>query len=68
MCKGRYISYLNIVDHIDIKKGEIISNKNIGIIRPGFGLETKHYFKIIGKISRKNLSKGTPFSLEYLKK
>ena len=52
----------------DIKKSEVISKNNIGIIRPGFGLETKYYYKIIGKISKKNLSKGTPFRLEYLKK
>jgi len=52
----------------DIKKREVISKKNIDIIRPGLGLRTEYYEKILGKISQRNLTKGTPFKLEYLKK
>ncbi len=52
----------------DIKAGEIISNINIGIIRPGYGLSTEYYEKILGKTCKKNLSKGSAFKLEYLKK
>ena len=47
---------------------EAISKKNIGIIRSCLGLRTEHYEKILGKISQRNLNKGSPFKLEYLKK
>jgi len=35
----------------DIKKGEILSASNIGIIRPGFGLHPRFFDKLVGKKS-----------------
>ena len=49
----------------NINSGEKFS-KNIGIIRPGNGLNTEHFEKLIGKKAKKTI-KGTPFKLEYLK-
>ena len=51
----------------NIKKGEKISKRNIGIIRPNFGLSPKFFNKLLGRISKKNLLKGTPLKFEYLK-
>ncbi len=50
----------------NIKKGEIFTNENIKSIRPSYGLHTRYYEKILGKISKKDLSIGTPLKLEYL--
>ena len=44
-----------------VKKGEKFNTSNIRRIRPGYGLEPRYYGKLIGKISKKNISAGTPF-------
>ena len=42
----------------NIKKGEILTNKNIRSVRPGFGLHTKYFDDIIGTKANKDLSLG----------
>ena len=46
----------------DVKKGEVITNKNVKSIRPGFGLHPKFLSEIIGKEYISNQGKGTPIS------
>lgn len=48
----------------DIKKGEIITEKNIRSIRPNNGLPPKRYSEIIGKTARRDLSFGTPLQAD----
>ena len=43
----------------DIREGEIITEKNVRSIRPGFVLHHKHLIEIIGKIALKDIHKGT---------
>ena len=43
----------------DIKKGEILNENNIRVIRPGFGLAPKYYWDIIGKVATKDIFRGT---------
>ena len=50
----------------DIKKGERLTAENIRSIRPSDGLHPKYYEEVLGKISNKDLKRGTPLSLEYL--
>ncbi|MDD4156615.1 MAG: SAF domain-containing protein, partial [Candidatus Cloacimonetes bacterium] len=50
----------------DIKAGEIITEKNVRSIRPGFGLHPRYYKDLIGKKVKLDLVKGTPFSLDYI--
>jgi pseudaminic acid synthase len=50
----------------DIKKGDIFSAENIRVIRPGDGIHPKYYDVIIGKIARKDIPKGTPFSFDMI--
>jgi len=52
----------------NIKKGEIITEKNVRSVRPGFGLHPKHLKEVLGKKVMFDLEKGTPFSLEHLKR
>lgn len=52
----------------DIKEGEVITDKNIKSIRPGFGLHPKYFSSILGKKINKELFKGERFNLEYISK
>ena len=49
----------------DIKKGEKFTKENIKSIRPGLGLQVKYYEKLLGKLSNRNLKKGTPMKLKF---
>ena len=48
----------------NIKKGEKFSIKNIGIIRPGLGMEPKYFSKILNKKAKNLIKKGTPIKLQ----
>ena len=50
----------------DIEAGELITEKNIKVIRPAFGLAPKHYESVLGKKAGKKLLKGKPLSFEDL--
>lgn len=51
----------------DIKVGEIITEKNVRSIRPGFGLHPKYYKDILGKKTITDLVKGTRLSKDLFK-
>ena len=51
----------------DMKKNEVITEENVHSIRPGFGLHPKYLKEILGKQVNKNLKKGTPFELNFVK-
>ena len=38
-----------------INEGEVITTKNIKVIRPGFGLHPRYYTDVLGKKANKNL-------------
>ncbi|MDX2281780.1 MAG: pseudaminic acid synthase [Saprospiraceae bacterium] len=48
----------------EIKVGDVITEKNVRSIRPGFGLHPKYLKDIIGKKAKTNLNKGDRISLE----
>lgn len=52
----------------DIKKNERFTEDNIKAIRPSYGMHPKFYEKIIGKISKKNISKGERMRWDLIKK
>jgi N-acetylneuraminate synthase len=43
----------------DIKKGEILTEKNLRIVRPGLGLPPKYYEMLLGRQVNRNVKKGT---------
>lgn len=50
----------------DIKAGEKFSPKNLRCVRPGLGLETKHYESLIGKTAKSDLKKGQPMKWAFV--
>jgi pseudaminic acid synthase len=50
----------------DIKSGELFTEENTKIIRPGDGLDTSYYSLILGKKSKNDIPKGTPLSTDLI--
>jgi pseudaminic acid synthase len=50
----------------DVAQGEIFTEKNIRIIRPGDGIHPRYFENIIGKVANQHVTKGTPFSLNMI--
>lgn len=50
----------------DIKKGETLTEENIRIIRPGYGLKPKYYEEILGQVALCDIERGTPMKFEYI--
>ena len=48
----------------DVKKGDMLSVKNVRSIRPGFGMHPKHYKDVIGKHFIDDYQKGTRLSFK----
>lgn len=48
----------------DIKEGEVITEKNVRSIRPGFGLHPKFFNQVLGTKAIKDFEKGDKLSLE----
>lgn len=48
----------------DIQVGEVFTEENIRVIRPGNGLAPKYWEKTLGKKATNNLTKGTPLNLD----
>jgi sialic acid synthase SpsE len=51
----------------NVKKNEIVTNENIRIVRPGFGMHPKFYFKVLGKRFKKKYNYGDRLSKDKLK-
>lgn len=63
--KGReYCRSLYVAENM--KAGDVITEKNLRSVRPGFGLHPKYLPNIIGKKLNCNLEKGDRFSLDYV--
>ena len=56
-CRSLYITE-------DMKKGDILTEKNLRIIRPGLGLLPKYYDLIVGRKVNQNVKKGTAVGWE----
>ena len=50
----------------NLKSGDILTERSLRSVRPGYGLHPKYYYQCIGKAINRDLEKGTPFSLEYI--
>lgn len=48
----------------DIKSGELLTEENIRVIRPGYGMKPKYLSEVLGKKALCDVSRGTPISRE----
>lgn len=63
--KGREFSRSLYVAE-DMKPGDVITEKNVRSVRPGFGLHPKYLQEMIGKKVNRDLEKGNRFSLHFI--
>ncbi len=52
----------------DMNAGDVLNEKNIRSIRPGYGLQPKYYEELLGKKVNQNIKMGTPVSWELIEK
>lgn len=50
----------------DIREGEVITEKNVKIIRPGYGIAPKYYSEVLGQIALKDIKRGTPLNFSMI--
>ncbi len=50
----------------DVKKGDIVTEDNIAVVRPSDGLEPKYYYDVLGKRFKDHYKKGTPLGFDCL--
>ncbi|MBO8158621.1 MAG: pseudaminic acid synthase [Thermosyntropha sp.] len=50
----------------DMKEGEVLTEENLRIIRPGYGLEPKYYETVLGRRVNRDVKKGTPVSWDII--
>ncbi|MCL8006645.1 pseudaminic acid synthase [Gelidibacter japonicus] len=50
----------------DIKEGDVITEKNVRSVRPGFGLHPKYLKEVIGKVANEDIEKGERFLLSII--
>lgn len=46
----------------DVKKGEVLSENNIRVVRPNAGMPPENYYKVLGKKFTQDYSKGEPLT------
>lgn len=65
--KGRNFSRSLYITE-DVKKGQLITTKNVRSVRPGYGIHPKHITTLLGKKFNQNISKGARMSFDLIAK
>lgn len=59
-CRSLYVAE-------DIKAGDVITEKNVRSVRPGYGLHPKYYIELLGKKASCDMKKGERVVLDMIK-
>jgi pseudaminic acid synthase len=51
----------------DMKAGDVITEKNVRSIRPGFGLHPQYYAVVLGQKVMRDIEKGERFEMDFVK-
>lgn len=65
--KSNHIFRKSIFVTEDIRAGEIFSEKNVRVIRPGFGLHPREWENILGKQALRDIKRGMPLKASDVK-
>ncbi len=52
----------------DVKAGEVLTEKNTRVIRPGYGVKPKYIEDVLGMKVQKDIPRGTPFTFDLVQK
>ena len=50
----------------DVKAGELFSEKNVRVIRPGYGLAPRHLPEVLGRKAALAIGRGTPLEWKHV--
>jgi RimJ/RimL family protein N-acetyltransferase len=50
-----------------VKAGEIFTEENVRVIRPGFGLHPREFVNVLGKVALQDIERGMPLKASYVK-
>ena len=50
----------------DMKAGEMFTTENVRSIRPGYGLHTRYFDDVVGRLATRDVERGTPLSWDLL--
>lgn len=50
----------------DVAKGEVLTTAHVRSIRPGFGLAPRHLGEVLGKVTKRDLTRGEAFSWDMI--
>ena len=64
--KGSLVFRRSIYVASDLDEGDVLTTKNLKIIRPGHGMHPRNYQELLGKRVTQKIQKGTPFTLEMI--
>ena len=64
--KGSFAGRRSLYIAEDVKEGEVLNERNLRIIRPGFGLSPKYYDIVLGRTVKKDVVRGTALRMELL--
>lgn len=65
--KSNHIFRKSIFATEDVKAGEIFSEKNVRVIRPGYGLHPREWENILGKQALTDIKRGMPLKASFVK-
>jgi len=64
--KGSLVFRRSLYIAQDVKKGDMLNEKNLRIVRPGLGLAPKYFDLVLGRKVNQDLEKGTAVSWEII--
>jgi N-acetylneuraminate synthase len=50
----------------DAKAGDVLTPKNLRVVRPGKGLQPRYYDQLLGRKLRRDVTQGTPFAWDLI--
>ena len=66
--EGNLVARKSIFCSKDIRKGQVITEEHLRVVRPGYGLEPKYLEQVIGSVALEDIAFGTPLQFGMFRK